>query len=214
MKSQRTKWAIAIAVVVGGIWLFGVFYVLSCKPDVSVNSGILVSTPSPVAAPVQPVHSGTLLRAPSPLSHRVPYTMPVIGHSQTSTAVSSSFGLYLTSSAEVHSVGGGGGQGIVTMSHSSSSRGVSYSSGVVMPTTNFVAMASSRQVAEPEAQTAPQMAKLASSPRKAPGPPNPTGPLPEGNQLVEHPIGDAILPLLVLLAGYALATALRRRRKA
>ena len=121
-------------------------------------------------------------------------------------------GLYLTSGAQVQTVGGGfAHHASAETSQSSSSRGIVYStSGAGMPTTNFLALASQRQVAEPESQEAPQMAHLASAnPRRAPGPPDP-GDLDPEHQLVEHPIGDGMWCLLLLAIGYA---AMRLRRK-
>ena len=85
----------------------------------------------------------------------------------------------------------------------------------MMPMTHFSALASVRQIAQPEASEAPQMAAMASAPiRHTPGPPNPPDPLDEEHQLIEHPIGDAVLPLSLLLIGYALVMVWRHRRKA
>ena len=90
-----------------------------------------------------------------------------------------------------------------TTSHSSASRGINYSGSITMPMTTFVAMASVRQVAQPEATEAPQMAAPI---RKAPGPPQPPGPLPEDNQLIEHPepVGDAVWLLMLLALAFGI----------
>jgi hypothetical protein len=77
-----------------------------------------------------------------------------------------------------------------------------------MPVTTFVSVASSRQMAQPEAQEAPEVAQVLA--RKAPGPPNPTDPLDEQHQLVEQPIGNALWLLLLMAIGYA---AFRQRGK-
>lgn len=215
MKGFRIQLLIAFIVLVCGVSLIGLIYMISTKPVTYVTPGV-VSVPSPVATPTKPVYSGTMLRTSTPLiHHQAPYTMPMASHSQPSPASSSSFRLYLTSSAEVHSVGGGGGgMGITTTSQGASGRGITYSGAVTMPVTNFVALASSRQVAQPEATEAPQMASMASSPvRRAPGPPNPPGPLPEDHQLVEHPLGDAVLPMLLCAALYGVGCMVYRRRK-
>jgi hypothetical protein len=67
-----------------------------------------------------------------------------------------------------------------------------------MPMTNFLALADARQMATPEAADAPSMARLASEPRQAPGPP--TGPTDPDHQLIEQPIGEPwILAIMALL---------------
>ena len=69
-------------------------------------------------------------------------------------------------------------------------------------------------MASPEAQAAPQMARIASGPNNAPpGPPNIDGPLDPSVQLVEQPIGDALLPLALLALAYALARTYKKRAK-
>ena len=214
MKRFRMQLLMAFIVLVCGVSLMGLVYIVFNKPDVYINPGI-VSAPSPVAAPILPVNIDY------PPKHRSVYTqpatMPTYHFTKSSVPVSSYHGLYMTSSAEVHNIGGGaGGYEMATTSHHSrSSQNVVYSTvSVAMPTTNFVAMASQRQVAQPEAQEAPQMARLASSPRKAPGPPNIDGPLPEDHQLVEHPIGDAVWPLLLMAIGYVVYRHTKKERLA
>ena len=98
-------------------------------------------------------------------------------------------------------------------SHGSSSRGITTGGGsVAMPVTTLVSVASSRQMAQPEAQEAPEVAHVLA--RKAPGPPNIDGPLPDENQLVEQPIGNAVWPLLLLAIGYAAYRQDKKRRLA
>ena len=84
-----------------------------------------------------------------------------------------------------------------------------------MPLATFTAMASTREVAPPEAKQAPQMARMAVAPLHAPGPPNPGGggDLPGEHQLVEQPVGDAILPLLMLLGVYCGILLIRRNKQ-
>lgn len=214
MKRFRMQLLMAFIVLVCGVSLMGLVYIVFNKPDVYINPGI-VSAPSPVAAPIQPVNIDY------PPKHRSvnaqPGNMHMYHPAKSALPVPSFRGLYMTSSADVHNVGGGmGGYEMTTTSHhSKSSQNVVYSTvSVAMPTTNFVAMASQRQVAQPEAQEAPQMARLASSPRKAPGPPNIDGPLPEDHQLVEHPIGDAVWPLLLMAIGYVAYRRIKKERLA
>ena len=199
MKRFRIQLVWAFIVFVCGVSLMGLTYIIFSKPDVHINPGITVSNPSPVAAPMQPMRSTSHFAHPS--MHHSPYILPAVTHpTAPAAAMSSSHGLYLTSSATSHMVGGGGnGHGIATTSGGSSNRGISYSSAVTMPVTSFVAVASSRQVAEPEAQDAPELASVSS--RRAPGPPNVTPP--DEHQLVEHPIGNPVWPLLLMVIGYA-----------
>lgn len=213
MKGFRIQLLIAFIVLVCGVSLIGLIYMISTKPVTHITPGV-VSAPSPIATPIRPVYSIAKINTQTPLLHHSPYTVPAISHTPSSAAATSSFTLYQTSSAELHSVGGGGmGSGIATTSQGTSTRGIAYSA-VGMPVTNFVALAASRQIAQPEAQEAPQMASMVSSPvRRAPGPPNPPGPPPEDHQLVEHPLGDAVLPMLLCVALYGVGCMVYRRRK-
>lgn len=212
MKGFRIQLLIALIVLVCGVSLIGLVYMISIKPVTYITPGV-VSVPSPVATPMQPIHAKAVLKTPLPLMNHSLNITPSINHSQSSSALTPSYGLYLTSSAEVHSVGGEGGNiGIATTSHSSSSRGIAYSGYVMMPMTNFTTLASSRQITQPETQEAPQMAHLASGPRRAPGPPDLGGDTPPSeHQLVEPPIGDALWPLVLMIIGYTIV--LYRRRK-
>ena len=212
MKRFRIQLVWALIVLICGVSLMGMVYLVFNKPEVYINPGIVVTKPSPVAEPAAPM-TPRGESAPRSLFHHTSYNYTY--HSpETNSFTGTGKGLYLHSSAEVRSVGGGGNGAWATAgsSGSASSRGIIYtqSAGATMPMTSFVAVASSRQVSQPEAQEAPQMAHMA-SPKRAPGPPNPPGPLPEEHQLVEHPIGDAVLPLLLLAIGYMVY---RRKRLA
>ena len=212
MKRFRIQLVWALIVLICGVSLMGMVYLVFNKPEVYINPGIVVTKPSPVAEPAAPM-TPRGESAPRSLFHHTSYNYTY--HSpETNSFTGTGKGLYLHSSAEVRSVGGGGNGAWATAgsSGSASSRGIIYtqSTGATMPMTSFVAVASSRQVSQPEAQEAPQMAHMA-SPKRAPGPPNPPGPLPEEHQLVEHPIGDAVLPLLLLAIGYMVY---RRKRLA
>lgn len=214
MKQFRIQLAIAFIVLVCGVSLIGMVYVLSNKPDKDIRPGIVsVSTPSPIAAPVTTMPS-TIRSIARPTMMHAPSLPPTNSNSLHHFATSSpSRGLYLTSSAKVRTIGGGGSGYVWTSSTTSSSRGIAYGGATAMPATSFVSIASSRQVAQPEAQEAPQMAQMASSPRHAPGPPNPPGPLPEDHQLVEHPLGDALMPMLLCASVYGIWSIMYRRRK-
>lgn len=199
MKKFRIQLVIAAVVFVCGVSLCGMIYIIGNKPAVYVSPGI-VTAPSPAASPVRPItspyrkhnglHHNYAVHPVSPMMH------PSAG------AGASSYRLFETSSATMKSIGGGGyGYGIAMTSHGSSSRGITTGGSVAMPVTTLVSVASSRQMAQPEAQEAPEVAHVLA--RKAPGPPNIDGPLPDENQLVEQPIGNAVWPLLLLAIGYA-----------
>lgn len=207
MKKFRIQLVWAAIVLICGVSLMGMVYLIFNKPEVYINPGVVVTQPSPVAEPVTPVTTRSRVVSQVPFSHtQYSYLNQMQEHS---SKMNTGHGMYLHSHAEVHSVGGGmanRGVGASSTSNSGSSRGINYTQGgpaVVMPMTSFVAVASTRQVAQPAAQEAPQMAQMA-SPRRAPNPPNITD-LEEGqagHQLVETPIGGALLPLLLLAIGY------------
>ena len=214
MKRLRMQLVIALIVLVCFVSLIRVVQVVLDKQDTSIAPGVAISTSSPVATPVLSVSSGVELHR-NTYGYAAPYNRHTIdNHSVSTPYVSGSTGVYLTSGAAVHSAGGGGNYVPNATSSASSSRGINYNGVATMPVTNFVALASSRQVAEPAAADAPQMAKMASGPYRAPGPPNPPGLLPEDHQLVEHPLGNILWPLLFMGLVYAVVIRLRCRRKA
>lgn len=216
MRSTRIKWVIALAVVLSGLWLMGVMFVLSYQPETYVHPGTVVTAPAPTYTPTTRSN-----RSFSPIRRQSTYHTtyaPVNRRSSSlpSVAMRSTSRLYTTSSAQQHEVGSGWNTGTYSGSQNqSSARGIHYSNyNAVMPQANFIAIASTRQMASPEAQAAPQMARIASGPNNAPpGPPNIDGPLDPSVQLVEQPIGDALLPLALLALAYALARTYKKRAK-
>lgn len=212
MKQFRVQLVIAFVVFLCGISLMGLIYIIFNKPYVPINPGVVVSHPSPVAAPHLPMRTSSRVRVETPA---VPHIQGIRNESRIESTVSlpatGSYSLWTLSSAKISDSGSGIGSsaGYVapasTGKHSSAQRGISTTSmSVTMPMTTFVAMASARTVAAPAASEAPQMAKMASA-HNAPPPPNPGG-LDEEHQLIEHlyPIGDAVLPLLILAMGWIL----------
>ena len=213
MKQFRIQLLIAFVVFLCGSALIGAIYILSTKEVSMAKPGqvVSVSRPSPVAKPSLPnrlalrsklirhVHSSYTTHTPT----NTPITPMQSVHGQ---------GLYTTSSAQVTTVGGGGHASVpFTISHSSSRQAPNQQ--VVMPTTNFLALASTRSVAAPGAADAPQMASLASAPRRAPGPPVITGPLDQEEQLIEKlPIGKSWI-MLLLVAVYACLLARKKQLK-
>ncbi len=216
-KKFRKQLIWAAVVFVLSISIMSAIYIIGNKPYVYINPGITMSAPSPVGDPYRPIG---LSYGPT-VSGRHTASTPYSLASKPTPSTDFSFdGLYLTSKAETHSVGGGNG-GYITMAvtRSTSQRGIVVSGGgaATMPITNFVSMASTRQVAAPAATDAPQMAKLA--PRHAPGPPQPPGGggggLPDDHQLLEHPIGEPwILAIMAVLYALAQFMFLKRRKAA
>ena len=209
---------IALIVLASGISLVRVIYLVIQSQRMPVITEIPVSQPSLVAMPHLPFRGHAPLQtvavAPIPTNR---------GKTESIVAMPSSgaFGLVRLSNARVTNIGSGtgvqAGYSVSTTSNSSSRRGISYSSatGVTMPMTTFVAMATARQVAQPAAAEAPAMARMASGPRNAPSPPVIESPLPEDNQLVEHPepLGDILLPLMIMGLGYCAVVMSRKRKK-
>ena len=205
---------VALVLVASGIALVhSVYLVLNNKVETNASS-VIVSSPSPTALPAHFAFSRT-----GRISWRTDYqgSSSASNTSFPEATMSPSHQLFTTSHAQVHVVDGGSNMAYANSSSgNTSSRGINYGGGgVMMPMTHFSALASVRQIAQPEASEAPQMAAMASSPvRHAPGPPNPPDPLDDEHQLIEHPIGDAVWPLSLLLIGYALVMVWRHRRKA
>lgn len=216
MKRFRIHLVLAASVLICGVSLMAAVYLLFNKPEVYINPGIVVSSPAPVANPVSPVTPRHIAGSYSLFRHTSYGYSSSYHASPSASSMPATQGLYLHSSAEVHSVGGGsnGAWAAAGSSGSGSLRGIRYTQGggVTMPMTSFLAVASTRQIAQPEAQEAPQMARMA-SPRRAPGPPTIID-LEEGqenHQLVETPVGSTAIPLLLFAIGYIVY---RRKRLA
>ena len=218
-RQLRIRLVLAGVVLVCGVSLMALVYLMLNKPVEEIKPGIVVTHPSsPVASPL---HMQSVPMSPSRYVFR--HTWASSGKSGATVSGSASQGvsyapLYTTSSAHVHSVGGGGNGGgvMTTTSHAAqgaSGRGITYASGAAsMPFTSFASIASARMMASPEAEQAPQMARLASSRHNAPGPPDlGGGELPGDHQLVEHPIGSPVV-LLVAALIYVAALAFRKRK--
>lgn len=207
MKSFRVQLLIAALVVICGISLMGLIYIVFGKPDVVINPGVVVSSPSPVSAPVMQMRSSRNFTSRS-IAHPHATTVHTVSTPTATPAITMQTigNVYESRKAQVHIVGGGAEYRTEPINYSSQQRGVQQTA--VMPMTTFVALASVRQVAAPAAAEAPAMARMASGPNRAPGPPT-TDHLDEIDQLVEHsPVGEPLV--LVLMAGlYAIV----RKRK-
>lgn len=201
MKRFRIQLVIALVVLICGISLMGVIYLVFNKPEVYINPGVIVTQPSPVSAPIQPIRSSSgMMRSDYPYSYSM-YPLPYTAAPQ--ATMQPSHGLLLTSSAQVQNVGGGMSYGMATTSNTQNQRGISYTMTTV---TSFATFAANRQVAAPEAMNAPEMAKLVTEPRRAPGPPD-IGELDPEHQL---PVGSPLV--LVVMAGLY-AAAVRKRKE-
>ena len=200
MKAFRIQIVIAVVVLICGVSLMGLVYMINNKPIRYVTPGVIVTAPSPVATPIQPISSG--ISRFTRTNYHPHYTTPVMSRPTLPNVGSQPIQVFRTSKAQVQHAGGGG-MGVAGASNGqnngSSSKGIQYSSATAtMPMTNFLALADARQMATPEAADAPSMARLASEPRQAPGPP--TGPTDPSHQLIEQPIGEPwILAIMALL---------------
>jgi hypothetical protein len=117
----------------------------------------------------------------------------------------------LLSKAQVHEVAGGAEVGALGTQHKQTVHQVGPA--VAMPITTFYSMATTRQVSQPGATSAPQMAKVTGSgQRRGIGPPPPIGDDddPENPDIPQPPVpvGDGMAILLVL----ALAFVVYQRR--
>ena len=200
MKSFRVQLLVALLVVICGISLMGLIYIVFGKPEVTINPGVVVSSPSLVSAPIMQVRSSRNFSSRG-VAH--PYNVTANTISTPTAAPTMPMqtigNVYESRKAQVHAVGGGAAYRTEQANNYAQQRGIQQTA--VMPMTTFIAMASVRQVAAPAATEAPAMAKLTSGPNRAPGPPT-TGNLNENDQLVEHsmPVGNmSILTIFALM---------------
>lgn len=217
-KEFRKRMVIALVVFICGIALMGLIYIANNKPYVYINPGIVTSASTTEPRPIETVRVSRQLKPYLP-AHAMNYSRSnrSFGLSMPTMPMR---GMYETSRAKVQNVGSGTNGVYATSgsSQNSSKRGIQYysgGSGVVMPMTTFTSMASARQVAQPEAQQAPQMARMAAAPRRIgptpPPPPNPGGEeLPGDHQLVDQPVGEGLWILLLMACAYCGFVAFKR----
>ncbi len=213
---QKHKYlAIAISIVVGGLWIALVMYTFSSgKTKVPVSPGVTaVSSAHQSIGTNMPTPSfKTLSSAPWSLtSHSAAVTPEATARPQ-ATMGSTSYRLHQTSSAIAHVVGSGTGnarQGVIATT-SVANRGISYSG--ISYGGNMLAISSSMALAAPGATHANEIASTTTSgPSAAPearrvnG--NPHGPFPD-------PLGDVAWGLMILLAAvYATMRGVKRVRR-
>lgn len=180
----------------------GIYWMVSApavkKPIAPQSTSVHVGAPSVIATPVIPHQNITRHATPTYVPTHKSYS-----HAAPSQG-SSGWRITETSARRVQSYGGGGNSGQIVQTSGSTSRGGQQAVNNVAPVTSFVALQSRQQLAEAGAAEAPHMAQMAALPvRRAPGPPNPPGPLPEDHQLVEHPLPDGMLTLLIMAIVFA-----------
>lgn len=221
-KEFRKRMIIALVIFICSVALMGLIYMANNKPYVYINPGIVTSIVPQATPTIETVRINRTLKPYLP-SHAANYSRPMHRTFGVTLPTQPMRGMYETSKASTQSVGGGGNGICATSTGSrgkSTNRGIQYTNGtnnsVAMPVTTFTAMASTRQVAQPAAQQAPQMARMAAAPRFAPGPPPPPNPgggeLPGDHQLVEQPIGDGLWILMLMAVGYMIAKQMTRRK--
>lgn len=193
-------------------WVIGVCALLLINSAIGIY--FILSVPkggNSVVAPPAPVHVGspTVVATPS-IEHReltrhitpvyTPQAKPQMLSVQQNRG--QAWRVVQTSDRRMQSYGGGAERGQQT-------NGATQKSGQnvnnnIAPVTSFVALQARQQLADAGSMEAPQMAQMAALPtRRAPGPPNPHGPLPEDHQLVEHPLPDGMLTLLIMAIVFA-----------
>ena len=207
---QKHKYfAIAISIVVGGLWIALVMYTFSSgKTKVPVNPGVTaVSSAHQSIGTNMPTPSfKTLSSAPWSLTnHSAAVTPEATTHPQ-ATMGSTSYRLHQTSSATAHVVGSGiaSGGGIATTSGNNNARGISYGG-------NLLALSASIPLASPGAANATEIAST----------------IPERHSVSRirktaddawepflNPLGDVAWGLMILLAvAYATIRGVRRVRR-
>lgn len=214
MRKIRLYLVVTAIVILCGASIVGIIRILFGNYDKAIHPG-LVQSPSPIAIPHLPFRGKRTAEivvsstSDKPIRERTESSVMLSAHT---------YSLWTLSSAKISHIGGGTGGAAPSAEPAASghsSRGIQYgssSASVVMPITTFVAMASTRQVAAPEAQQAPQLASV--GPRRAPGPPDLGGETPpEEHQLIEHPEPIASPILLVFFAGLYVITCYWRRNR-
>lgn len=213
---QKHKYlAIAISIVVGGLWIALVMYTFSSgKTKVPVNPGVTaVSSAHQSFGTNMPTPSfKTLSSAPWSLTNHSAAVTPEATARPQATMGSTSYRLHQTSSATAHVVGSGtgnAGQGAIATT-SGTNKGISYSG--ISYGGNMLAISSSMALAAPGATHANEIASTTTSgPSAAPEArrvnSNPHGPFPD-------PLGDVAWGLMILLAAaYATMRGVRRARR-
>lgn len=202
-KRFRIQLLVAGIVLICGVALMGLVYLFFNKPEVYVSPGIVSNSPSLNSVQLNTSSSPSRMTIYSRIKPYYPPQYPP----RRPEAPMTSMHIWTTSSQTTHDVGGGFSWGLYATNHTSPSRGITTATGNTMPMGTFAALASSRPMAQPEAQEAPMMAQLSVAPKRAPGPPN-VDDLTEEHQLY---LGDGHCFLLLLAFLYLCVRFMRRR---
>ena len=221
MINQRKKIILCLGFIFCGLWLLLIGYILTCDKQaqpVAPAAQVTDQAPSPAgmeSRPAAPFHSSH--RATSLIHHSA--SEPNWSYDQSApkaTMRSTSMRIYQTSSAKVHSVGGGSGGrgGSYTSNSGNSGKGIRTSSPISYGG-NLLALSASTSLASPGAREAMSIAtttvsssqEASSSPRRLPG-------HEEEWWLNETPVGDVAWEWMILLvAVYATMCGVRRFRR-
>ncbi len=199
---QKHKYlAIAISIVVGGLWIALVMYTLSLgKTKVPVNPGAAAvsSAHRPSGVNIPTASFKTSNSSSWSFIHHDAAITPAAATKPQATMGSTSMRIHETSSATVHQIGGGGmgsGQGVMATT-SGANKGISYSG--ISYGGNLVVLSSSIAITAPGASEANELATIASAPRRAKKdgaqPPTPLNPF-----IDPQPLGDVAWPVMLLL---------------
>ena len=132
--NRKKKVVLGVGIAACGLWLVLIMYfMMGGNKDNSVAQPgmVAVRSVSPVATPSTPARFSYAYKSPLRHSVAVPTPQWSILPAASMGSTSGSMHIYQTSSATVHSVGGGGSGGFgfaTTSGHSSQGRGVSYTS--------------------------------------------------------------------------------------
>ena len=223
IRARNKRLLIAGGIIFGGFWLFLVFYLLSGGDKVPLENQpgeVAISAVSPVATPYTPAVP-TVSKAPVNILHH-PGVSPSMKPTKTAYHASSASGhasarpVYQTSSATVHSVGGGGGSagGYVSNGANNNARGInassSHSGAIYVPiASNALTAVGAREAGEVVDQKMGITARRAKQTEDGEFPGGRPDPLPDE---IPQPVGDVVWPLMLLLTG-AYAYVLYKRRK-
>lgn len=217
MLKLRKQLILAAGIIFGSLWLLLVAYLLtgSDKQPIAPSPGsVAVHAPS-VTGGGMPSATYSAPKSSSSLHHHTipsPVHWSYVENTPKSAMSSTSMRIHQTSSATVHSIGGGGTAGGIatTSGRNNSGQGVrytamAYSGSIYMPKARNAVTEVGASNAHSEATTTMQEGEATISPhiRRVGG--NPHGPFPD-------PIGDVTWGLMILLAaGYGYHVFLRKR---
>jgi len=213
ISNRNKKLVIGAAVIAGGLWILLVMYFLaeSHKDYSEPKPGVVaVRSASPVAS-VPTTSSARFTRSTAPLIHHSAVSTPQWSMLPAASMGSTSGGtmhIYQTSSATVHSIGGGGSGGSGSSGgHGSGSRGIRYGGSYG----SITSLAASIPLSSPGASKASDMSGLAAAPQRTVTPVRKVSDDPLDPFL--DPVGDVTWGLFALLTiGWCVRVRLKKQR--